>query len=442
MSIRADIHQLVQAARLVDTHEHLLEERTRLDPAAPRGQWSAARDFSVLLSHYACDDLASAGMPAGALARLADPAVAPRDKWARLAPYYDRVRHTGYLRAVRESLRALYGEEDLHGGNCESISERVSARIAPGYYRAILRDVARLHHCQVHSLEAQVFQETEYPDLLCQDLAFIGLSTEQRLDAIGALAGRTVGTLGDWHAVIDWCFATYGPRAIAAKNNGAYRRRLDYAPVAAHEVEALFARRVRAPDTLAPSEHKAIQDHLFHYCLERAREQGLPVKLHTGYYAGHSGMPLERVRHDAADLCRLLSRYPDMPFVIMHMTYPYQDEAIALAKQYPNAYVDLCWAWILNPAAAVRFVKEFLMAAPASKLLTFGGDYMPVELVPGHASMARQGLAQALAELVEEGWLAEREVPALVERLTTRNALDLFDYDGRLRNWARPPAPP
>jgi hypothetical protein len=435
MSIRTDIAGLVQAALLVDTHEHLLEERTRCDPAAARGSWCAGRDFSVLLSHYACDDLAVAGMPAEDLARLADPAIAPRDKWARLAPFYDRARHTGYLRAVRESLRALFGEDDLHGGNCESISERLSARIAPGYYRTILRDVARLHHCQVHSLEAEVFQETEYPDLLCQDLAFIGLSTVPRLDAIGALAGRTVGTLADWHAVIDWCFATYGPRAIAAKNNGAYRRRLDYEPVAASEVEGLFSRRVRTPELLTPAEHKAIQDHLFHYCLERAREQHLPVKLHTGYFAGQGWMPLGRVRHDAADLCPLLSRYPDTPFVIMHMTYPYQDEAIALAKQYPNAYVDLCWAWILNPLAAVRFVKEFLMAAPANKLLTFGGDYMPVELVPGHAHLARQGLAQALSELVEEGWLPEAEAPALVERLTTRNALELFDYAGRLRNW-------
>jgi len=83
----------------------------------------------------------------------------------------------------------------------------------------------------------------------------------------------------------------------------------------------------------------------------------------------------------------------------------------------------------------VRFVKEFLMAAPANKLLTFGGDYMPVELVPGHARLARRGLAQALAELVEEGWLTSGEVPDLVERLMRGNARELFDYEGKLANW-------
>jgi hypothetical protein len=62
---------------------------------------------------------------------------------------------------------------------------------------------------------------------------------------------------------------------------------------------------------------------------------------------------------------------------------------------------------------------------------------MPVELVPGHARIARRGLAQALNELVAEGWLASREVPALVERLMRGNAHELFDYQGTLANWKR-----
>jgi hypothetical protein len=80
-------------------------------------------------------------------------------------------------------------------------------------------------------------------------------------------------------------------------------------------------------------------------------------------------------------------------------------------------------------------VKEFLGAAPACKLLTFGGDYGPVEMVPGHASIARQGLAQALGELTEEGWLAEGELPDLVDRLMRGNAGEIFDYEGTLKAW-------
>ncbi|MDA0577795.1 MAG: amidohydrolase family protein [Verrucomicrobia bacterium] len=288
---------------------------------------------------------------------------------------------------------------------------------------------ARLHHCQLNSLEAQVFQETQYPELFCQDLSAVPLATNPRIEQVSAITGLSIHSLEDWHGAIDWCFAAYGPRAIAIKDQRAYARWIDYADVTASAVAALFARLVRDGESLTAAENKAVQDHLFHYCVRKAAAHNLPVKLHTGYYAGHGSMPLDRVRRNAADMSDLLRLHPQTPFVITHITYPYQDEAIALAKQYTNAYVHLCWAWIINPTASVRFVKEFLMAAPASKLLTFGGDFMPVELVPGHAAIAGQGLVQALTELVTEGWLPECDVSVLVEQLRFRNALALFDYD-------------
>jgi len=116
----------------------------------------------------------------------------------------------------------------------------------------------------------------------------------------------------------------------------------------------------------------------------------------------------------------------------MHITYPYQDEAIVLAKHYPNAFIDLCWAWIINPVASILFVKEFIKAAPANKLFTFGGDYTIVEMVPGHARMARQGLAQSISELVDEGWIDSGSVDELIECLMRGNACEVFDYDGTL----------
>jgi predicted TIM-barrel fold metal-dependent hydrolase len=137
-------------------------------------------------------------------------------------------------------------------------------------------------------------------------------------------------------------------------------------------------------------------------------------------------MPLDRVRRNAGDLCPLLQDFPDTRFVLMHIGYPYQDEFIALAKHYPNVSIDMCWAWIINPAAGVRFVKEFLLAAPASKLFTFGGDYIPVEPVYGHSRIARLGLSQALSELVEEGWIVLEETPPLIERLMRGNAHETF----------------
>jgi uncharacterized protein len=424
-----EILEQAEATQFIDTHEHLMEESTRLNgPEGAAYPARALKDFAVLFSHYADSDLLSAGMPSAEYARLFSPSVDCREKWRILAPWYERTRLTGYMRNIRESLRILYLEEDITSENVERISAKIGEMIRPGYYRHVLLEASRIKYCQVNSLEDPLFMETAQPDLLAQDLSLISLSTG--LDRLSAAqrAGREVHTLADWHGVIDWAFETYGPSAIAVKSQAAYDRRLDFHDVREEDAAPLFARFVADRDGLSPAEFKALQDHLFNYCVRKAGEYHLPVKLHTGYYARTGKMPLHRVRANGGDVSELLLRYPDVRFVIMHITWPYQDEAIALAKHFPNAFVDMCWAWIINPGAATRFLEEFLCAVPASKLFTFGGDYMPVELVPGHARVARMGLSRALANLEQRGWLHSHETPALMGRLMNGNAEDFFDW--------------
>jgi hypothetical protein len=86
----------------------------------------------------------------------------------------------------------------------------------------------------------------------------------------------------------------------------------------------------------------------------------------------------------------------------------------------------MCWAWIINPLACVRFLKEFLVTAPANKVLSFGGDYEAVEVVYGHSEIARQGIAQVFSELLSEGWIARAEAYILIESVMRRNANALF----------------
>ncbi len=442
MAVIAEIADLVDQTLFVDTHEHLMEESERVEALKNPTKSRVTNDIGMFFCHYSDSDLLVAGMDPKELEKLRDPQVAPRDKWRAVAPFYERSRHTGYLLNVRESLQALYGEEDINEANCERISEKVEKLVRPGYYWHVLKTVSRIEYTQVNSLDTVVFRDTDDPALLSQDISFVRLSTDLNVAEVERVVGREAKSLADWHAIIDWCYAEYGPRAIAVKNQSAYGRRLNYENVSSEVAAPIFERMIRKDGgRMSREERKPLEDHLFHYCVEKSTEYNLPVKLHTGYYAGQGGMPLERVRQNAGDLCPVLKAHRDTKFVLMHIDYPYQDEAIALAKHYPNAYIDMCWAWIINPAAAVRFVKEFVMAAPACKLLTFGGDYMPVEMVPGHARIARRGIAQALSELVEEKWVAMADVEALVERLMRGNAHEIFDFEGTLAKWNKPAKP-
>jgi predicted TIM-barrel fold metal-dependent hydrolase len=184
-----------------------------------------------------------------------------------------------------------------------------------------------------------------------------------------------------------------------------------------------------------PDEYEPLQNHLFFYCVGKAADLQLPVKLHTGYFSGNANMSLERMRKNAGDLYTLLGRFPGVKFVLMHIGYPYQDEFIALAKHYPNVYLDMCWAWIINPVASIRFLKEFLVTAPASKIFTFGGDYAMVETVYGHSRIARQGIAQAISELVEEKWLSVKDALDIIPRIMHDNAYEAFRIAEKTKIW-------
>ena len=430
--ISHQIRELVNNTWLVDTHEHLVEESTRL---AGVGPLVPCQDFAYLFFFYNEHDLASAGMPKKEIEnKFLSPDVDLDKKWHLFKPYYEKCKNTGYFLASRLSLKELYEEEDLTDENYARISEKISSRVKKGFYREIIRDIAKVESCQVNSLEA-VFMESEHPTLLFQDLSFVSMSTRLDILKLCKESNLPATTLTEWHKVIDWYFEKFGPQAIAVKNQSAYLRRLNYENIGTRIAGPIFERFVKKKK-LDVKQTKALQDHLFHYCISRATDFKLPVKLHTGYYAGTNYMPLDRLSQNPSDLCPLLNRYSNTNFVLMHIGYPYQDEMIALGKHYTNAYIDLCWSWIINPVASVRFLKEMLVTAPSSKVFTFGGDYTPVEPLVGHAKIARRGIAQATSELVDEGWIRSDEVPVIVEKIMRGNQHEVFQIARKTKKLA------
>jgi predicted TIM-barrel fold metal-dependent hydrolase len=327
---------------------------------------------------------------------------------------------------------------DLEAKTIGRVAEGYRRWVKPGFYGRLLGEHAGVESCQVNSLEAP-FMESQQPLLLMQDLSILGFSAYAgNWSRLTDQDGRKASDLAGCHRVINLHFEKYGPYAVAVKTQIAYQRRLDFADVAAEQA-AEPCRKLLANEPVTPEERKALDDHLFWYCVRQATAKGLPVKLHTGYYAGHNSMPLERVGANPGDVSALLRRAPDTTFVLMHIGYPFQEQMLALAKHYHNAVIDLCWAWIINPVAAERFLRDFLVTAPANKILTFGGDYVPVEPVVGHAAMARQGIAHALRGLVTEGWLWPKEAAELVEPLMRGNARRIFRVEEKQQALRRAP---
>ena len=417
------IAERVQQAPLIDTHEHLLEERERLQGSShPR---MPCDDWALLFSHYLNSDFLTAGMPKVDMDRFLSPQVDPLAKWTLIAPYWPAVRNTGYAQAVRIAIRELYGVEDLTEKSIATVQSGYERTRRPGFYQQILQDRAKIESCQINRLMGEPFKQSDMPTFLMYDLGIVGMFAGPNLKQYAPPTDIEVKTLADWHRVINWWFDRYARYAVAVKSQHAYNRDIDYARVPAEQAEPVFEKTLQK-EPVSKDERKRLEDHLFWHAVDRATAHNLPVKLHTGYYAGENSMPLSRLRLNAgsaAELCRLA---PDTKFVFMHIGYPYYEELLALTKQWTNAHVDMCWSWIINPVAAKDYLKKHIVTAPINKLLPFGGDYIPVEPVLGHAALARRGIAQALAELVEEGWLRLADALDLVDPILHENARRIF----------------
>ena len=422
--IYEEIYQKVQATPFIDTHEHLMEERDRIK-GIPHSRIKSD-DWTLLFDGYLSAEMISAGMPYDINRKFFSPDIDPLDKWIYLEPYWHAIKNTGYGQTTRIAIKELYGIDQVSSRTIKSIQDGYERIRKPGFYKYILRDCANIESCHVDCRTGKPFEESGMPTLLMQDIYVTGMFSGTDVDMYLKPTGMKVNSLYDWHKVIDWWFDKYGKYAVAAKSTNAYGRNIDYDDIPAKDVEVIFTKKMNHY-SLTESEQKALEDHLFWYIARKATGSGLPVKIHTGYYTGTNGMPLSRVSRNAAsaaDICRIS---PTTRFIFMHICYPYYEDLLAVAKHYTNAYVDMCWSWIINPIAAKDFLKKYIMTAPLNKLLTFGGDYVHVEPVLGHAIIARHGIVQALTELVEEDWLSLDDALELTDPIMHGNARKIFN---------------
>ena len=232
--------------------------------------------------------------------------------------------------------------------------------------------------------------------------------------------------LNHWLEIINWWFDKYADSAVGVKIGIAYFRRLDFNKTAVETANPLFSKKIEGKK-LSETEEKTLQDYLFWYVVDLATKNNLPVKFHTGFQAMNNFMNLENVMFNPADCATLCRLSPDTKFIFFHISYPYYEPMITLAKHYSNAIIDMCWSWTINPAASIDFLKKYIMTSPINKLMAFGGDDLYVENLIGHAKIARKGISIALSELVHDKWITERDAIEIAERIMWKNIEDIYE---------------
>jgi hypothetical protein len=437
---QTDLALEISSLALVDTHEHLLPEdqwagdNARLiegmREAGEPGWGDASPDIlQDLFMNYVPSDLEVAGATKEGLRRLFDPAAGDiESRFAGIREAWEATQFTGYGEAVRLIAREVYGLDSLTAEGLEGAQRRLEELRQPGERLRLLSEVAGLDHVQIDDFKWACKPDESGPDFFLYDLSWAGFANgDVKVEDVQQETGIEISTLEDLREALAAIFQRYAPCAIAVKAQHAYTRTLRWEERSDEDAaEALAV--VLAGGEVEEATRLTLGDWCWARGVELAIEHNLPFKLHTGHHAGTGYMPIDWVR--AGNLCPLLARYSEARFVLMHTSYPYTDELVSIAKHYPNVWVDLCWAWSIDPYSSADFVRRFLHAVPSSKLFGFGGDtFWPTSAV-AYSIQARRGLQRALEAEIASGDLTETEAITIAHRLMHDNQYACFDIEG------------
>lgn len=371
----------------------------------------AADVLQEYLSHYMGSDLVSAGLSLHDLQKATDSRLDILERWKIVEPYWEVSRYTGYGRGLDLSVKAIYGIDGINAQTIRDLNESFSKSKTPEHQRQVLQDLCGIRVSLVDvqasrtAADSPQFRRVWQPQNFINPVWRMGREWIPYIEDLHAIKVRT---LDDWLEALErelaYILATYQVNVL--KIGSAYFRSLRFEKVdyslAKESFASAFSKweetgRGRGEEIRLPGE---VQDYVMHHILGIANKKRLTLQFHTGLQHGNGNT---LTNSDPSLLINLFLRYRNVRFDLFHISYPYQNVACALSKNFPNVYIDMCWAHLISPSASVQALEQFLDTLPYNKISAFGGDYLFLDGVYGHLQLARENVSQVLASKVEQG---------------------------------------
>jgi glucuronate isomerase len=434
--IYEEIYDYVKDLEVIDTHEHL-----------PPFERLREKDTDVLkeyLAHYMSCDLVSAGLSQDDYEKVIGNELSIAEKWQLVETYWEYSRNTGYARSLDIAARTLYGVDRICRDTIEELNEKFKDSLKPGHFKKVLKEKSKIKTSLLHALlfenEKIVFDSKLEcdPEFFSNVYPIDGIVFPQMGDDILRIeeqSGMIVCSFEDMLEAAEKLLENAMEKgAVALKSALAYQRSLRYDRVTRYEAEEEFNEffKYKHMGRYLPQvcpRGKNYQDYMMHYMLGLAGKKRLTVQFHTGIQEGNGNI---LSNSDPSLMSNLFLEYPDVDFDIFHMSYPYQNVVAALAKMFPNVYIDMCWAHIISPSDSVDALAGWIDSVPVNKISAFGGDYIFVDGVVGHQHIARENVSKSLARKVNEGAFDVERAKEIAGMLFYDNPLKIFKLKDKI----------
>ena len=406
----SEIREFVANEPLFNTHDH---------QAGFSQEWQTKR-FDDFLG-YATADLNTAGV-------LLD-----RRNGKGIFEVWPFVRTTGYGQAVELAVKTLF-DLDFTAKQADTITEAMQALIRDRSPEAVYDDLFGRVNVQWtvndgggdNITPMDYFSGNNFPSSFKCALRYgrtqvLTATRESRIQDLERTLGWSISGLKDLNRLMD----EHTERVKATGNLAAikialaYARALDFVDAPFSDADRIFTAILKGEEV----EARPLHDYLVHRIFERAEAFDLPVQIHTGYLAGNWG---DFRWGDPAPLIPVFQKYRNVKFDLFHAAWPYSEFMGAVGSAFPNVWIDLCWAWAMNPVQMERILDEWLSCVPSNKILGFGADTKSPFPVVGYAQQARRGIANVLQKKLETGEYDLATAQFVARRIMHQNARELF----------------
>lgn len=170
-----------------------------------------------------------------------------------------------------------------------------------------------------------------------------------------------------------------------------------------------------------------VQGNLLHYIFDKlveyAGELNMVICIHTGVW-GNINYKNPLLIYD------VIERHPGVTFDVYHMGMPFLHECGFLGKNYPNAYLNMCWSYIVSEKMATRGLDEWLDYIPYNKIFAFGGDfaYMP-ENIWAHLKIAKECFATVFAKRIDDNKITLDEAKKAIKAMFYDNPARVYHLE-------------
>lgn len=411
---------------VIDTHEHFAPEQYLQ---------SDGIHFFTLLAPYVCDNMFSAGMTPEEWAMLQTPQVSLAQKTEIFGKYIPLIKYTTFFRVLDQMLRNGYALQDYSESEIFRVNQLIQKENTPEQFSQILQSshiqsvftFLPFDICNEYQSDYMHYVPT-VSDICPRDWTAI-----QRLEAC---TGKTIVSFSAFLEAINQLFANYVKRGVKAiKFGSGYRRVLNFGIQTYHDAEQIFNMVLShspcgdtimcggTKSALSDEDITVLDDFLTFYMVKQAGEHGLKVFFHCGLHAWNQNNP-EATK--IGGLRSLIALNKKVDFILLHCGYPYCDDALLLAKYYPNVYLNLTWLHIIDRVKAVETIKRMVEFLPINKIQGFGGDYCTLRIALTHLDFALENIAVALADFIDQGVMTTDEAEQTAAQWLYNNPANMF----------------